>query len=130
MIRMLAYKGVPTVCPLHGGEMVESPDRDVLVGGAGMRAAAALGLLGGQTTAALLLRARSLRRGPAAGAAKLVTELRPEHGPIAEGVAEQVTEAVAKAAAVAAAAEGTMCSRHPRAVARSASACCATASGT
>lgn len=40
MIRMLAYKGVPTVCPLHGGGVVESPDRDVLVGGAGMHAAA------------------------------------------------------------------------------------------
>lgn len=40
MIRMLAYKGVPTVCPLHGGGVVESPDRDVHVGGAGMHAAA------------------------------------------------------------------------------------------
>lgn len=62
--------------------------------------AAALRVLGGKTTAALLLRARSLGRGPAADAAKLVTELRPEHGAIAEGVAAQGTGAVAEAARV------------------------------
>ena len=40
MIRMQAYKGVPTVCPPHGDGVVETPDRDVLVGGAGTHAAA------------------------------------------------------------------------------------------
>jgi hypothetical protein len=33
MIRMMAYKGMPTACPLHGGGVIESPDREVLVGG-------------------------------------------------------------------------------------------------
>ncbi|MDB4928962.1 MAG: hypothetical protein JWM10_1446 [Myxococcaceae bacterium] len=40
MIRMLAYKGIPTVCPIHGGGVIESPDRGVLVGGEGLHAAA------------------------------------------------------------------------------------------
>ena len=40
MIRYLAHKGIPTVCPLHGGGVIDSPDRDVLVGGAGLHAAA------------------------------------------------------------------------------------------
>jgi uncharacterized Zn-binding protein involved in type VI secretion len=37
---MLAYKGMPTVCPVHGGGVIDSPDRGVLVGGAGLHAAA------------------------------------------------------------------------------------------
>jgi uncharacterized Zn-binding protein involved in type VI secretion len=40
MIRMLAYKGMPTVCPIHGGGVIESPDRAVLVGAEGQHAAA------------------------------------------------------------------------------------------
>lgn len=40
MIRMLGHKGVPTLCPLHGGGVVDSPDRGVLVGGEGLFAAA------------------------------------------------------------------------------------------
>jgi type VI secretion system secreted protein VgrG len=62
--------------------------------------AAALTVLGGKTTAALLLRARSLGRNPAASAATLVNELRPETAPITEGVADAIDSAARRAGGV------------------------------